>query len=256
MKNSQILALLILLATGHGIYAAEGMPVEFELTEEINFLIDYRCMCVNWCYPSRWPITEYETYPADEKPAKLYEMYHKNLYGTCLPQRFPNPYDDQFDAEIQSRFSCQELINHKDKYGDTFLHRAIGEENIQRVEQLIELGADVNSQGRYGKTPLHQSAQWWVYAAYRNQAIQLLLDAGADVNQQDKFGNTPLHCAVVSNHSKAVELFIDAGANIKMRNIYGQTARQLIKNQTLREMFDQVAARQQSAMDNSCCSIS
>ena len=257
MKKSQILALLILLATGHGMDAVGGLLRVFEI----------------------------------EKLGKLYEIHHKNWYGMCEGDsqfKCPSPFDDlifEDNGEIQSRFSYQEWIHHKDKNGQTLLIKAIHTNDIliansiRRAEQLIGLGADVNQKdesgsaplhravredntyeivqllldagadinlqgGRCGDTPLHVAAR-----CYQNQAIQLLLDAGADVNQQNNDGNTPLHYAVrnhsfeVRNHSaeairnhtvEAIQLLLAAGADPRIKN---RTSR--IINQT-----------------NNCCSIS
>ena len=56
------------------------------------------------------------------------------------------------------------------------------------IKRLVDEGADVNRQTRYGKdTPLH-------YAARKNntEAVRLLLDNGADINLKNNENKTPL----------------------------------------------------------------
>jgi ankyrin repeat protein len=60
-------------------------------------------------------------------------------------------------------------------------------EEIATIELLLSLGAEVNTVGHFGWTPLH-------LAAYhgRNTVIDLLIKNGANPNVMDGFGQTPL----------------------------------------------------------------
>ena len=47
---------------------------------------------------------------------------------------------------------------------------------------------------------------------------------GADINQQDKFGRSPLHVCAAADHSDMVEFLLHRGADIDCRSIgAGQT---------------------------------
>ena len=186
---------------------------------------------------------------SDEKPAKLHEMYHDNWYGTYSRQRCPNPLDDlMFEhGEIQSRFSCQEWIHHRNGCGNTLSIQAIQENNIRRVERLIELGVDVNQKNDFEMTCLHMVV-WF----NRGKAIPLLVAAGANVNLQNNHGDTPLHYAVMYNAHKFIKLLLDAGADTKIRNNDGKTVRELIISPEGRVIFDQEVITDINQINNFC----
>jgi len=72
--------------------------------------------------------------------------------------------------------------------------------NVKRLEQLIQDGAHVNEQDTdRGNTPIH-----WACAGGHLDAIELLLEYGADINSQNKHGRTPLHCLVSERYDKIV----------------------------------------------------
>ena len=63
--------------------------------------------------------------------------------------------------------------------------------NVDRVQQLLEEGADPNARDFHGNTPLHYAAQW----PYRPVALRILLAAGAHCEPENRNGQTPLHAA-------------------------------------------------------------
>ena len=75
--------------------------------------------------------------------------------------------------------------------GWTALHYATWFNRIDVIKRLVDEGADVNRQTRYGnETPLH-------FAARKNntEAVRLLLDNGADINLKNSENKTPLDVA-------------------------------------------------------------
>ena len=66
---------------------------------------------------------------------------------------------------------------------DDALLRAIMAGSTADAEKMIKAGADLNRQGKNGRTPLY-------VAAFNGHAklVQLLLSAGADPNIADSFG--------------------------------------------------------------------
>ena len=91
-----------------------------------------------------------------------------------------------------------------------------GKEN--RVERLLEDGADVNEVDEKGMTPLHHAAR-----RGHDDMTHMLLARGASVNAQDQDGNTPLHLAAKSNHDETMVELLIAGANRSVRNKEGKT---------------------------------
>lgn len=74
--------------------------------------------------------------------------------------------------------------------------------SLDMVQMLIDFGADVNSAGDEGVTPLHNACDDQCTTAIASdtssvsldetdEAIDLLLDAGADVSAEDNAGETP-----------------------------------------------------------------
>jgi len=74
--------------------------------------------------------------------------------------------------------------------GESSIHEAAFDGNIEAVKQHIAGGTDVNARNKYERTPLIQ-------AAYRGHKaiVELLIAKGADVNAKDHNGETPLDVA-------------------------------------------------------------
>ncbi len=130
------------------------------------------------------------------------------------------------------------------------LIEASHEGDLDRVRQLVEAGADVNSVDEHGMRPLltfhpkiiaylleqgadpnrqtnESGAPVLVGLAFMNQVecVHLLLDAGADPNGvYEQTGETPLHAALTKAHddrSEVVRLLLDAGADPNLATIPG-----------------------------------
>ncbi len=81
--------------------------------------------------------------------------------------------------------------------------------NMNKIKRLIEAGADVNTKGYEGDTPLHYAVR------RRNIAlVELLISAGADVNAKNFWGSVPLRMAVVMGDVPIAKLLISAGADV------------------------------------------
>ena len=52
----------------------------------------------------------------------------------------------------------------------------------------------------------------------------MLLDGGADVNVQNKYGSTALSWAAGSGHKEIVEMLLEGGADVHQKDKYGETA--------------------------------
>ena len=80
-------------------------------------------------------------------------------------------------------------VNNVNSY--TALHSATLLNRTDVIKRLVDEGADVNRQTRYGKnTPLHMAAD-----CNQTEAVRLLLDNGADINLENNGNKTPLHVA-------------------------------------------------------------
>jgi ankyrin repeat protein/uncharacterized caspase-like protein len=105
-------------------------------------------------------------------------------------------------------------INEKDSDGDSLLHLAVREGNVDTLKFLISKGADVNIKNNYGETPLQ------IAAHFENAEIVIqLVSNGAEINIKDSLGVTPLHDAVYHGQVEIVKYLISQGAEININDI-------------------------------------
>ena len=93
--------------------------------------------------------------------------------------------------------------------GETPLHKAAEQGDIEAVKKLIADGADINSQnGRDGETPLHRAI-----TRGQTEMAKLLIDSGANVNiGRKRDGQTPLAMAVSRGRDEIAKLLRAKGA--------------------------------------------
>lgn len=96
-------------------------------------------------------------------------------------------------------------------------------ESYSDLPEFVEVTLiDVNQRGNFGNTPLHVAA-----VQGDVDAIELLLSAGADPNALGELGNTPLHDAVISEKLDVIAVLLRAGADPGKRNDDGRTPREV-----------------------------
>lgn len=100
------------------------------------------------------------------------------------------------------------------------LHRVCSSwcEDTQKVQELLELGADLENLDEQGHTPLTNACERVHY-----KTIELLLNLGANKNILNKAGQSPLLKACYGNGLKYVEFLIDHGFNVNIANSDGTT---------------------------------
>jgi len=102
---------------------------------------------------------------------------------------------------------------------DQQLIAAAANGNTSRVIALLRQGADVNTRGARGRTPV-------MAATYGNhvETVEALIRAGADVNLRDNILNNPFLLAGAEGLLDILKLTVQAGADPKITNRFGGTA--------------------------------
>ena len=80
------------------------------------------------------------------------------------------------------------------------IHQVAKDGDIEAVKQAIADGADVNTMGDEGETPLHQAA-----LGGHKKVAELLIAKGADLNAKS-YGETPLDLAIRLGQTETADL--------------------------------------------------
>jgi ankyrin repeat protein len=121
----------------------------------------------------------------------------------------------QLPQEIRTKFGIPEFVYCAE---DMELAEAVARHDIDRVAQLIELGANVDYKKRFGPTLLYVACEEGF-----TQIVRMLIDAGADINYANILGYPPLYTASARGCSEIVQMLIDAGADLDFRSKTGET---------------------------------
>jgi uncharacterized protein len=111
-----------------------------------------------------------------------------------------------------------------DRMGRTELHYAAVEGSADRVDVLLQRGADPDVPVDQGFTALHFAAQ-----SHAVDVVERLLSAHAEVDPVNVHGNTPLGVATfhAAGRGKVIQLLLAAGADPDRANRAGVSPRQL-----------------------------
>jgi len=133
------------------------------------------------------------------------------------------------------------------RYGNTALHVAINDENINIIKSLVDNGFDANIQNRDGDTGLHllmQQMNEKLYSfspdSYYIPFIEIakVLIPKTNVNLQNKDGETVLHIATQGICAPLIKLLLEAGANIHLQDKYGNTALKSLLSRRIKKSSD------------------
>ncbi len=109
-------------------------------------------------------------------------------------------------------------VSAQGKYGNTPLHLALEYRHVEVAQMLIECGADLSAQGKYGNTPLHLALKYG-----HVEVAQMLIERGADLSAQGQYGDTPLHLVSLGRHMDVAQMLIECGADVSAQNGKGNT---------------------------------
>jgi hypothetical protein len=100
-----------------------------------------------------------------------------------------------------------------------YLLQALWNEDVGRIKDLLEKGADPNAQTSCGTRPLLIAAK-----KGNTEIIRILIESGAQVDGRDKSGLTPLMSAASVGKAGNVETLIAAAADLNAKDNKGITA--------------------------------
>ena len=125
--------------------------------------------------------------------------------GSPLPDALEHPYDNYQSSQTavtnprigsiayQSLQAEETAENTPDVHGQTPLHHAAIERDLERVKILLSRGSSLHEIDHHGNQPLHYASEKLCIGI-----VDLLLKNGANVNTRGAEGKTPLHLAVRS----------------------------------------------------------
>ncbi|WP_265021564.1 ankyrin repeat domain-containing protein [Wolbachia endosymbiont (group A) of Icerya purchasi] len=99
------------------------------------------------------------------------------------------------------------------------LFGAVKQNNLSKVNNLLNIGVDINIRDRRGWAPLH-------YASDNDNKLdtsRAILNLNANIEAKTNIGETPLHIANAYGQLKIIELLIDKRANIEAKTNDGLT---------------------------------
>lgn len=129
--------------------------------------------------------------------------------------------EDNNLSEVKMRVYMGERVNAKDKGydGNSPLHVAVENGNLEIVQVLLNAGAKINSKNSEKRTPLMMLDE-----DANVELVNLLLRYKAKINLADKEGNTALILASEWANADILQALINAGANVNAVNKEGRTA--------------------------------
>jgi hypothetical protein len=184
---------------------------------------------------SRGSEIEDETWPAisallkdDSNLFYGYFPWDYNLQERCSPMEYQL-------LHIPIHFRLKSLVTHilenwkvsvnsnNDDIFDglTVLMRAASESTLPIVKLLLDKGAYIEAEDRYGQTALSQAA-----ARGCKDMVKLLLDRGANMNCENDDDQTPLSLALKLGHESIVTLLKNRGCTIS-ENVRRVSAKQI-----------------------------
>ena len=104
------------------------------------------------------------------------------------------------------------------EFGETLLHFAVDNSELEITSILLNLGSDINLQNSSGETPLH-------LAVFRGEKkiVKLLLLKNANPNIATHDKKTPLHYALDSKEAEFIKILLFYGANPLLKDINGHS---------------------------------
>ncbi|XP_076807031.1 BRCA1-associated RING domain protein 1-like [Clavelina lepadiformis] len=120
----------------------------------------------------------------------------------------------------------------KNSKGETKLHVAAIQGNIDAVSKLLQNPVNLNEKDNAGWTALHEACN-----RDHTEIVRMLLDNGAYIDIPGYENETPLMDAVMNNRLNTVRLLLERGANVSLRKLDGRTAFSFAKADEMKSLL-------------------
>ncbi|WP_298424619.1 ankyrin repeat domain-containing protein [uncultured Kordia sp.] len=114
--------------------------------------------------------------------------------------------------------AAQENVNTHNENGKTPLITAVSENNVEKVKQLIQKGANINL---HETTGLQGTALMYASSIGNIEICKLLLENGAKINAIDKNNDHALNWAAFSGKIPVMKLLIEKKADLFLKSKHG-----------------------------------
>lgn len=129
---------------------------------------------------------------------------------------------DKIDPVIETR--VLEYASHPEGGLFELFEDIVYHDDLEALKAMIDAGANINLQNRYGWTPLHIAIR-----RDRREMVRYLIEKGADINRADGVGWTPLMECVMDDMPELCQLLLEHGADTSIANHRGATAAMLVQ---------------------------
>lgn len=138
------------------------------------------------------------------------------LYETYLQSNKTDPgFRDFFNASTNSAYIERHINEQRSEDQQTLLHLAVTQDDIETVELLLALNADVNQLDKWGKKPVYRGLE----GDHINiPLVKKLIAHGANVNEKDALRATALHWSVLAGNLQKTDDLLSLGADVNMIN--------------------------------------
>lgn len=124
-------------------------------------------------------------------------------------------YEDPSDGQTRRVVLRERVIPYSGQISRDLL-LAADWNDIKKLQELLDLGADINTKDSLGRTPL-------MLAVGNRQAVELLLQRKPDIAARDNRGLTVLHYAAMYSERGVVSDLLQAGTDVTVRDYHART---------------------------------
>ena len=140
----------------------------------------------------------------------------------------------------------QQCIMSQNVFGQTALHYAIDNGQINVIDTLVAFDADLDEVDSNGQTILHRCALYGSMAK-----VETCLNIGIHINAFDLNGNTALAIAAQRGHMEIVKLLVEGGSDTSIRNNEGLNATDCAFCNNHKEVLSFLLNKEMMPIDNS-----